>query len=160
MKDAHLLTDIRLEARHRELRPLYGIAGQRRRLPKPRSEGSGSRFYDDMATSAGEVNLAQAVNLRLLTPRGELTPLGHPDYGSRLHELIGRENTETTRNLAKLYILESLAKEPRIDEVVAIAVEPHAVMRDRIDVRLALRPAAGSGSGTLTVGPITLRLEP
>ncbi len=160
MKDAHLLTDIRIEARHRELRPFYGVAGRRRRLPKPGREGSGSRFYDDMATSGGEGNLAQAVILRLLSPRGELAELGHPDYGSRLHELIGRENTETTRNLAKLYILESLGKEPRIDEVVEIAVEPHAVLRDRIDVELQLRPARSSGTGTVTVGPITLRLEP
>ena len=54
--------------------------------------------------------------MRLLTPRGELAELGHPEYGSRLHELIGSPNSETRRSLAKLFVLESLAQEPRIDE--------------------------------------------
>jgi len=33
-------------------------------------------------------NLVQALLLRFLTPVGEMELLGHPDYGSRLSELI------------------------------------------------------------------------
>jgi phage baseplate assembly protein W len=45
-------------------------------------------------------NLKQALLLRFLTPTGELALLGHPDYGSRLSELIGELNNETNRNRA------------------------------------------------------------
>lgn len=62
-------------------------------------------WRDDMGVVRGKQNLAQAVIIRLLTPLGELSPLGHPEFGSRLHEVIGRQNTETQRHLARLYIL-------------------------------------------------------
>jgi phage baseplate assembly protein W len=67
-------------------------------------------------------NLKQALLLRLLTPRGELAHLGHPDYGSRLHTLIGELNSELNRNRAKLFVLEALAQEPRIGQVLAVTV--------------------------------------
>src|SRR5438105_4002108 len=105
--DAQLLTDLRLELRRHELRPVYVVATTSQRLPT----GNGSVQVDDFALSSGRDNLGQAAIIRLLTPRGELAALGHPDYGSRLHELLGRPNAETTRNLLKLYILESLQKE-------------------------------------------------
>lgn len=63
-------------------------------------------------------NLAQAIIMRLLTRSGSLAPLGHPDYGSRLVELIGRLNNETTRRLARLFTLEALGQEPRIHQPV------------------------------------------
>ena len=65
-------------------------------------------------------NLKQALLLRLLTPRGALELLGHPDYGSRLSTLIGELNSETNRNRAKLYVLEALAQEPRISQVLSV----------------------------------------
>lgn len=157
-EDRHLLTDIRLRLRHHELRPVYEVDTALNRVPARRDSTSGSRRLRDFAIVGGRDNLAQAVIMRLLTPRGELGPLGHPEYGSRLHELIGRENTPTVRNLAKLFILESLEREPRIAKITALTVEPHDVQRDRIDVTLAVRPAAASGS--VTIGPFTLRLAP
>ena len=51
---------------------------------------------------------------------GELAALGHPDYGSRHHELIGEPNVERTRNLIKLYVLQALRREPRIEKVLAL----------------------------------------
>jgi phage baseplate assembly protein W len=158
MPNADLLTDIRIDTppRHRELRPLYSLATARRRLPKPAAEGSGNRFYDDLATTSGEGNLAQAVTLRLLTPRGELAALGHSEYGSRLGELIGRENTATTCNLARLYILESLRHETRIKEVLQLVVQPHAQQRDFIEIELQVRPI--KSSATVVVGPLVLQL--
>lgn len=81
----------------------------------------------DIGTVRGRANLAQSVILRLETERGELAPLAHPGYGSRHHELIGELNTETNRNLVKLYVLECLRQEPRLLEIVRVDVVP----RDR-----------------------------
>jgi phage baseplate assembly protein W len=96
------------------------------------------------------------VILRLLTPRGELESLAHPDYGSRLHELIGRQNTETTRHLVKLHILESLAAEPRIEEIVDVTVEPAPRTRDLVVVLLRVKPIGQTA--VVTIGPFTLEL--
>lgn len=152
MANAHLLTDIRLDLRHHELRPVYGVATERRRVATQQRPLE----VTDLRTIEGRDNLAQAVIVRLLTPRGELAPLAHPDYGSRLHELIGRQNTETTRNLVKLHILESLAAEPRVEEVVELTVTPAARTRERVDVLLQVR-AVGE-TAVVTIGPFTLEL--
>ena len=110
----HLLKDLAVYAVHRELRPLY----------RPKETLRAPRRAWDFEPRAGLENLAQAVMLRLLTPRGELAALGHPEYGSRVHELIGRENTSTQRNLLKLFILEALQNEPRVAKVVELKVGP------------------------------------
>ncbi len=145
-----LLTDIRLKLIHRELRPVYGVDTDQRRVPN-RAEP-----LVDMGLISGLDNLGQAVILRLLTPRGELAALAHPEYGSRLHELVGSQNTNTTRNLAKLYILESLKLEPRIDKVTQVLVEPAAGARDRIRIQLVVLPVGEAE--TVRIGPFTLEL--
>src|SRR3954454_25266989 len=53
----------------------------------------------DLDLATGAENISQALTMRLLARRGELTPLGWPDYGSRLHELIGEANVVRTRAL-------------------------------------------------------------
>src|SRR4051794_29300303 len=63
----------------------------------------------DLESVAALDNLRQALLLRFLTQQGELAVLGHPDYGSRLHELVGLPNTESTRNRAKMFALTTLA---------------------------------------------------
>ncbi len=92
----------------------------------------------DLATLSGADNLRQALLLRFLTPRGELAALGHPDYGSRLFELVGELNTETTRNRAKLYVLQALAAEPRVKEVRSVRVTPGRDDPTRIDIAVEL----------------------
>ena len=81
---------------------------------------------------------------RLQTRRGALAPLGHPDYGSRHHELIGEPNVERTRNLVKLHVLECLRHEPRIAKVVRCDVleeeRPRDVVRITLQVRLIDQP--------------------
>jgi phage baseplate assembly protein W len=154
MADVHLLTDVRLDLRHHELRPVYAIATERRRVATEQR----TLELTDFRTIEGRDNLGQAVIVRLLTPRGELTPLAHPDYGSRLHELIGPQNTETARNLVKLHILESLAAEPRIDEVVELSVTPAPRTRDRVNVLLRVLPVGETA--VVTIGPFTLELAP
>jgi phage baseplate assembly protein W len=151
-EDAHLLSDIRLELRQHELRPVYVVATrqQRQRI------GDRAVTVEDFDTIGGRQNLGQAVVIRLLTPRGELAPLGHPEYGSRVHELIGRQNTDTTRNLLKLYILESLQMEPRIARVIRADVAAVAHSRQQVSVTLEVQPIGASA--TVTIGPFTLEL--
>lgn len=146
----NLLTDIRLKLVHRELRPVYAIDTDQHRVPN-RAEP-----LADMGIISGLDNLGQAIILRLLTPKGELTALAHPEYGSRLHELVGSQNTATTRNLAKLYILESLQLEPRIQQVTQVLVEPAPGARDRIRIQLAVLPAGEAD--VVRIGPFTLEL--
>lgn len=148
---SHLLSDIRLEVRHKEFRPVYKVAEERLRRP------GGQGYTIDLATGEGRDNLGQAVVLRLLTPRGDLAHLGHPEYGSRLHELVGRVNTETTRNLARLLILESLQQESRIEKVASITVAPAAARRSSIEITLQVVPLGEPDS--LTIGPFSLELK-
>jgi phage baseplate assembly protein W len=150
-RDAHLLSDVRIELRQAALRPVYAVATDSRRVP---SRGG---VLGDIGVVSGRDNLGQAVILRLLTPLGELAPLGHPEYGSRLHTLIGDRNSDTRRALVRLYILESLALEPRIEEVVEVAVATNPAQRGGVDVLVRVRPV---GSQDLVrIGPFTLELE-
>ena len=143
---AQLLRDIAVHAVHRELRPVYRLT-ESTKLPR--------RAWDFIPRKGLE-NLAQAVILRLLTPRGELADLGHPEYGSRVHELIGQENNTTQRNLLKLFILEALKLEPRVEKVAELKVEPSPGARSTVDVLLRVKPV---GAATLvTIGPFAIEL--
>jgi phage baseplate assembly protein W len=93
----------------------------------------------DLAVAAEVPQAVQFLVNRLSTRRGELAALGHPDYGSRHHELIGEPNTERTRNLVKLYILEALRQEPRIAKVERCVVRTADRERDVVRVELTIR---------------------
>ena len=93
---------------------------------------------------------------RLKSHKGELAPLGHPEYGSRHHELIGQPNVERTRALIKLHVLECLSHEPRIErilrcDVTAAHSPPRSVVR--IVIELAI---AGEVTPRLLVVPFNL----
>ena len=92
----------------------------------------------DARLTSGVDNAVQAVIHRLNTVQGELADLGHPDYGSRHHRLFGEPNNESNRNLIKLYVLQALALEPRVEQVLAAAVVADPV-RDRVTIALTLR---------------------
>jgi phage baseplate assembly protein W len=146
----HLLTDLAIEALHRELRPVYRPSERLTVAP------NGRDVSWDFLPRSGTENLVQAVIVRILTPRGELAALGHPEYGSRVHELIGRENTRTRQNLAKLYILEALGHEPRIEKVVQLTVAPSPGARSTVDILLRVKP---SGATELVqIGPFSIEL--
>jgi phage baseplate assembly protein W len=91
----------------------------------------------DALPASGVDNAVQAVIHRLKTVEGELADLGHPEYGSRHHRLVGQPNTEGNRNLIKLYVLQALALEPRIEKVLAADIidDPQ---RDRVTIALTL----------------------
>ncbi len=94
----------------------------------------------DLGLATGLDNLTQAIANRLKTRRGELASLGHPDYGSRHHELLGEPNVERTRNLIKLYVLQALRHEPRIEKVLKADVRAeHSPPRDSVRIELAVR---------------------
>ena len=94
----------------------------------------------DAGSVDGRDNLSQALVLRLLTQRGALTPLGHPDYGSRLVELVGRLNNVTTRNLARLYTLQALNEERRVSKILDLSVQPVSGFPDTIQIAFSVLP--------------------
>jgi phage baseplate assembly protein W len=107
----------------------------------------------DLALLEGRENLAQALLLRLLTPRGSLKALGHESYGSRLHELIGQRKTQELRNLCRAFVLEAVAQEPRVEpKAVALQFELEREGFDTFVFTLAVAPVV-SGD------PVTLSLE-
>jgi phage baseplate assembly protein W len=89
----------------------------------------------DLIVVGGHDNLAQALLLRFLTPFGELTLLGHPDYGSKLFDLIGELNNVANRNRARMYVLQALAAEPRVAEVLDLKVVQGG---DRVTVLISM----------------------
>lgn len=99
--------------------------------------GGTSGVRRDLEAVTGVDNAVQGIIHRIKTLKGELADLGHPDFGSRHHELIGQPNTQHNRNLVKLYILQALSREPRIEEVLLakILFDP---LRDRDKVNLEL----------------------
>lgn len=102
-----------------------------------RGSGYGLR---DLEVAAGVDTLRQAIVNRLKTHRGELAPLGHPEYGSRHHEMIGEPNVERTRNLIKLYVLQALKREARIEKVLQANVRAeHDPPRDVVRIELAVK---------------------
>lgn len=93
--------------------------------------------------TSGYDNLSQAILNRLFTRKGELKGLGHPDYGSRLHTLIGEPNSRRTRAFAELYIRECLEEESRIREIQQIVVKEqdrNSPYRDRLEITIAVLP--------------------
>ena len=94
----------------------------------------------DLVTAAGGDNITQAVIHRLKTSYGELAPLGHPDYGSRHHQLIGEPNTEHNRRLVKLYILQALSKETRIEKILRAEIRYDGRLDpSRVDIVLDIK---------------------
>lgn len=124
--------------------------------------GLGADLYvnrkGDMDVVAGRENLGQAIIHRLLTRQGELEDLGYPDYGSNLHEVIGRPNNQATRNLVKLYVNECLSQEIRIEKVESIDVMPHSSDSDTVVIEIAVVPI-GSESPLGISFPYTLEVE-
>jgi phage gp46-like protein len=98
----------------------------------------------DLETLSGAENLKQALLLRFLTPAGEMAILGHPTYGSRLYELLGERNIESTHNRAKMFVLQALAEEPRVKKVLSVIVKQNQADRTRMDIHIQLLAIDGA----------------
>jgi phage baseplate assembly protein W len=105
----------------------------------------------DLDTATGRANLVQAIINRLLTRRGELTALGHPAYGSRLHELVGELNNLRLRALAEVYIRDCLAQERRIEKVRYVRFEPPERGIDRNVLKVTIGISAVGEAQELTI---------
>jgi len=103
----------------------------------------------DLDTVSDEANLAQAIIARLTTEEGELHDVGHADYGSRLHELIGEVNNVMTRERIKVIVQDCLTQEPRIREVASINVRIDPYDLHRVDIDITVVPIGRSTSLTL-----------
>jgi phage baseplate assembly protein W len=124
--------------------PATGAQGDR---PEP-----GTAEIADLATVSDRHNLAQALILRLLTPRGALAALGHATYGSRLHELIGESKTEALRARCRAFVLETVAAEPRVDDTaVAFAFDPLSEGPSEFRFTVAVRPRTEDGNVELSL---------
>ena len=94
----------------------------------------------DLLTTDGVSAIEQAIINRLKTRKGELAPLGHAGYGSRHHELIGEPNAERVRNLIKLYVMQALRDEPRIERLLRVDVRPdHDPPRETVRISISAR---------------------
>lgn len=150
--DRHLLTDLAVRVRLHAFRPVYDVVATQQR----RHVGTVPGTVEDLGTISGRDNLAQAVVLRLLTPLGELADLGHPDYGSRVPDLVGRPNTATTRDLLTLAILEAVVRDPRVAAIEEVRVDPSPGLRDTVEVLVVVTPVGATEP--ISVGPFALEL--
>lgn len=153
MAAPQLLSDIALRFVRSDALSIYEVQDQETRT----SAGGRIVRLRDLSVSSDLDNLRQAIEIRLLTPKGELAALGHADYGSRLPDLIGQPNTDTNRNLAKLYVIEALKQERRIEKIVAVDVT--AAPGRRHLIRIFLKVQAIGVRGVIDLGPFTIDLE-
>ncbi len=90
----------------------------------------------DLGLAVGNVNAVQALTLRLRVRKGELALLGWPDYGSRLHELIGEPDLPRTRLKAQAFARDAVEADPRVKKVESVQVV--SIPGERGVLRLAL----------------------
>jgi len=112
----------------------------------------------DLDIVADEDDLAQAIIARLTTEQGELEDIGHADYGSRLSDLIGEVNNETTKERIKGLVRDCLAQELRIKEVASINVSSSPHDRARVDIEITVLPV-GSSTFLTVVYPFWLEVR-
>ncbi|MFM2119492.1 MAG: hypothetical protein RL722_960 [Pseudomonadota bacterium] len=93
----------------------------------------------DIALASGNDNIVQALTLRLRVRLGELAPLGWPDYGSRLHELIGEPDLPRTRLKAQVFARDAVLLDPRVSQVLAVDIV--SIPGERQVLRLTLQLA-------------------
>lgn len=100
--------------------------------------------HGDLALAQGVDNLVQALKLRLLVRKGELARLGFPDYGSRLHELIGEPNNTRTHVKLMAFARSAIEADPRVVEVADLRTQvlpgERAVVRLVMDVIVISQP--------------------
>ncbi|MBY0329329.1 MAG: GPW/gp25 family protein [Acetobacteraceae bacterium] len=145
---ANLGVDLALERVDERALSIYRL----RETAARRVEGGRGVTLRDFALAEGRDNLGQALAARLLTPRGEIAALGHAAYGSRLHEVIGQPNTPTTRNLAKLFVIEALKQERRVEAIASVEVTPHPANRFLILVAIEVKPVGSEAVLALAFG--------
>jgi len=88
----------------------FGKAGWDSDILEMKDDGRG-----DIATIRGVENLKQSLFIRLITPLGSY--IGYPRYGSKVHEYLGRKNTEENAALLDIEIERTLRTDGRVRTV-------------------------------------------
>lgn len=101
-------------------------------------------FSGDLDIARGNGDIIQALILRLKVRKGELAPLGWPDYGSRLHELIGEPNNPRTHVILMAHSRNAIEQDDRVAKVTGVRTqvlpgEPN-VVRIIMDILLINEP--------------------
>lgn len=97
----------------------------------------------EMTTASGKGNLVQALRMRLLVYRGELSGLGHAGYGTRLHDLLGEPMDRANIELMRRYVRQALLEDPRVAEVLRVVVTPRIDVPGVVDVDAAVSAENG-----------------
>jgi phage gp46-like protein len=99
----------------------------------------------DLGLAEGSDNIVQALRLRLMVRKGELAPLGMPNYGSRLHELLGERQNQRLRVLAMAFARAAVEQDPRVKDIVEVRAESpqgdRETLRISMDIELIDEPA-------------------
>ncbi len=98
----------------------------------------------DLDQVRGLDNLAQALTLRLLVQRGELTQLAHPRFGSRVHELIGATLDRANLDLLRRHVRHALLGDPRVAAVESLTVEAIAAHPGAVQITAVVRARTGA----------------
>lgn len=93
----------------------------------------------DLAPVRGNENIVQALTMRLLVRKGELARLGWPNYGSRLHELIGEPNNQRTRTILMAHARTAIEQDPRVREVTDIEARVPEGERDTVRLNIEIQ---------------------
>ncbi len=98
----------------------------------------------DLEIVSEEDNLAQSIIHRLMTGKGELSELGHPDYGSRLNDILGQPNNDETKGRARALVLDCLSQETRIKDILDVKVEANRLDSHKIDIEIFVVPVGSN----------------
>ena len=93
---------------------------------------------NDLAQIMYDPNLTQAIINRLKTQIGEI--ILHPEYGSRLYELIGTAPDDLSLPTARMHVREALLQEPRIEEIISITPSWVNTTRNAMDIGIIVKP--------------------
>jgi phage baseplate assembly protein W len=84
-------------------------------------------------------NVIQAIWNRLATYQGELSDLGHQDYGSRLDDMIGEPNTPVTHRIIETMVKNCIGKDHRIEKIIEVKAIAHRSDPNRIEILVYLK---------------------
>ncbi len=94
----------------------------------------------DLDTIDGLDNLVQALRLKLSIAVGELSALGHPRYGNRVHELVGEPLSRINLELLRRHVRRALLSDPRVVGLETLEVRPLAAEPGAVDVHAVVIP--------------------
>jgi hypothetical protein len=98
-----------------------------------RSDGGGA-----LTLARGNDSVIQGLRLRLMVRHRELAPLGWPDFGSRLHELIGEPDNTRTRARLAAYARAAVEGDARVGKVTDVRVVSVPGERATVEVRMEI----------------------